>query len=98
MSKIRMLRVIEYIGDREFMDEIIKQDSIKGEARFAGKHGSMIIKSSYIGSVPELLKPHEEAFKHVGTRCSICLEPQYKTPSGVTCKNGHGGAPPHEGD
>jgi hypothetical protein len=26
------------------------------------------------------------------TECSICNEPQILTPSGVTCKNGHGGA------
>lgn len=29
-----------------------------------------------------------------GTKCSVCGEPQYETPSGVTCKNGHGGADP----
>ncbi len=28
------------------------------------------------------------------TKCSICGESQYTTPSGNTCKNGHGGAPP----
>lgn len=26
-------------------------------------------------------------------RCSLCLERQFATPSGMTCKNGHGGAP-----
>lgn len=26
-------------------------------------------------------------------RCSVCNEPQFDTPSGVTCSNGHGGAP-----
>lgn len=30
----------------------------------------------------------------VGTNCSLCGEPQYTTPSGVTCKNGHSGAFP----
>lgn len=25
--------------------------------------------------------------------CSVCGSPQFETPSGVTCKNGHGGAP-----
>ncbi len=33
--------------------------------------------------------------KFSGTRCSECLEPQFYTPSGVTCSNGHGGAPPY---
>jgi hypothetical protein len=27
-------------------------------------------------------------------KCSVCLEPQHVTPSGMVCKNGHGGAPP----
>lgn len=29
-----------------------------------------------------------------GTLCSICGKLQYETPSGVTCPEGHGGAPP----
>jgi hypothetical protein len=29
-----------------------------------------------------------------GDKCSICGEPQFNTPSGVCCKNGHGGADP----
>jgi hypothetical protein len=33
-----------------------------------------------------------------GTRCSMCGEEQYNTPSGVTCKNGHGGADPIDED
>jgi hypothetical protein len=28
----------------------------------------------------------------LGTVCSICGEPQFETPSGASCKNGHGGA------
>jgi hypothetical protein len=28
-----------------------------------------------------------------GCKCSLCHEWQYWTPSGMTCKNGHGGAP-----
>jgi len=28
--------------------------------------------------------------------CSVCKEPQFETPSGVTCVNGHGGADPLE--
>jgi hypothetical protein len=29
-------------------------------------------------------------------QCSVCKEPQFETPSGVTCVNGHGGADPLE--
>lgn len=32
----------------------------------------------------------------LNTTCSVCGEPQFNTPSGDTCKNGHGGAPPSE--
>ena len=28
--------------------------------------------------------------------CSVCGEGQFETPSGLTCKNGHGGAPSKE--
>ena len=31
--------------------------------------------------------------KNAKTLCSLCREPQFETPSGITCKNGHGGAP-----
>lgn len=27
-------------------------------------------------------------------QCGVCGEPQYSTPSGMTCVNGHGGARP----
>jgi hypothetical protein len=30
----------------------------------------------------------------LGTACSVCMEPQFASPGGETCKNGHGGAPP----
>lgn len=36
--------------------------------------------------------PEELATEKFGTICSICGEPQFDTPSGPTCKNGHGGA------
>lgn len=31
--------------------------------------------------------------KKTGTYCSVCGGPQYSTPAGDTCNNGHGGAP-----
>ena len=32
-------------------------------------------------------------FKPTGEYCEVCGEPQYETPGGVCCRNGHGGAP-----
>ena len=34
------------------------------------------------------------AKRATGTNCSVCGLPQYTTPSGDVCDNGHGGAPP----
>jgi hypothetical protein len=46
---------------------------------------------------PAKEEPDIETFPLTGTKCSICKEPQYQTPSGATCRNsGHGGAPPLE--
>ena len=33
-----------------------------------------------------------EDIKYTGTRCALCGEDQFDTRSGITCKNGHGGA------
>lgn len=35
-----------------------------------------------------------EQFKPTGTLCSVCNEPQFTTPHGEVCENGHGGAKP----
>ena len=40
--------------------------------------------------------PGIETLPKTGTTCSVCGEPQYRTPSGDCCKNGHGGASPVE--
>ncbi len=34
--------------------------------------------------------------KTTGKHCSVCGSEQYTTPAGLTCKNGHGGAPAKE--
>jgi hypothetical protein len=38
-----------------------------------------------------------DSFPPLGTHCSVCGMPQYDTPGGPSCINGHGGAPPKEG-
>lgn len=37
-----------------------------------------------------------EGFEPTGEFCSVCNSPQFHTPSGVSCKEGHGGAPGKE--
>ena len=46
-----------------------------------------------LGKVEE----HIVANAWTGGACSLCGEPQFNTYSGVTCSNGHGGAPAVEG-
>ena len=43
---------------------------------------------------PKLVKARKKAAeaRSASTLCSECSEPQFNTPSGVTCSNGHGGA------
>lgn len=31
-----------------------------------------------------------------GDLCSVCMKPQFSSPGGVTCENGHGGAPAYD--
>ena len=35
-----------------------------------------------------------DSYAPCGTRCSVCGDPQFATPGGECCRNGHGGAPP----
>jgi len=42
--------------------------------------------------------PDIDEFEPAGTRCGVCGEIQYNTPSGPCCVNGHGGAVPMEDD
>lgn len=49
----------------------------------------MLTKQSPMEPIPPI-----ESFDKTGTKCSVCREPQFNTPSGPCCKNGHGGADP----
>lgn len=41
----------------------------------------------------ETLQPPSN-INQLDTKCSVCGCPQFSSPSGDTCENGHGGAPP----
>lgn len=51
----RWLRVLEYIGSREEIDKAVAMRQVKGESPPNWHRGSLIIKESSIGEVPELL-------------------------------------------
>lgn len=37
-----------------------------------------------------------EPIEETNTFCSVCHSPQFQSPGGITCSNGHGGADPAE--
>lgn len=59
MKQVRVLRVIEYVGDETWMKDQIEQ-SIHGVKKISGKTGSGEIRCATIGVYPELLKDLKE--------------------------------------
>jgi hypothetical protein len=49
-----------------------------------------------IGDQRAVNPPEPAERKLTGTACSVCNEPQFETPGGDCCANGHGGAAPVE--
>lgn len=101
MDTIRVLRVVEYVGPRDLIEEHFRNPDMRAERKFGGPKGtSCTIRTATIGSYPEILdtfangKTEVELPEVTGTLCSECGEPQLETSSGITCANGHGGAPP----
>lgn len=50
---IRVLRVLEYVGDRNWVEYTLSKSHVKGSTRF-GRRG--VIKSSVIGEFPEVME------------------------------------------
>lgn len=54
-DKVRVLRIIEYVGDREWVEDTLKKGSIPADgAKDFGK--GKIIKSCLIDKFPEILE------------------------------------------
>jgi hypothetical protein len=63
--------------------------------RWAGQEPGEPVGQDATGAYPP---PPVEAYPPTGTRCSACGEPQFRTPHGECCRNGHGGAEPAQED
>ncbi len=46
--------------------------------------------SQIVSALEQVLTPKAKT----ADLCSVCGESQFSTPSGIVCRNGHGGAPP----
>lgn len=62
-----------------------------------------VVTEQTIAGIPPLPVPpptddwqSEVTHPETGDLCSVCMKPQFSSPSGVTCENGHGGAPAYE--
>ena len=55
MGKVRVLRVVEYVGDREFVEDTVSR-SIDGTKDICGPKGRMEIRAATIGDYPEILE------------------------------------------
>jgi hypothetical protein len=103
---VRVLRIVEYTGPRDLVEGQIAK-SIHGQylahdgqltIRVATIGSYPEILDTIPDGVTEAVIP-EPADKFdftkpflTGLACSTCFAPQFRTPSGDTCENGHGGA------
>jgi hypothetical protein len=55
--KYRALRIIEYVGDRDWVDEQIAKRQVKGS--FVLPNGRGVVREAMIGDTVELLTPVE---------------------------------------
>jgi hypothetical protein len=79
--------------------EAVSQDEHAGDGfdLSAGLFGTHV--SNWVYGVAELITGEKSPVlpTPTGTRCSVCLAPQFDTPSCTSCPNGHGGADSLEG-
>lgn len=55
MNKVRVLRIIEYVGDREWVESTLQKGGVPADGvKKIGKNGN-IIKSSTIDKFPEII-------------------------------------------
>lgn len=53
--RIRVIRLLEYEGDAEWVFKTLEKNSVKGESRV----GDNVIREAIIGTVPEILSRKE---------------------------------------
>lgn len=51
-DKVRILRVLEYVGPRDTLERVLEQNAVKGQRTF----GAVTIREGVIGSWPEVIE------------------------------------------
>lgn len=59
MDTVRVLRIVEYVGPREAIEEQVGK-SIQGEKTYLHRTGKVTIRAATIGTYPEILEPSQE--------------------------------------
>lgn len=102
-EKTLQQEVLVYIGNQWYQEWIpvagsVECIEVEGDPSFPVPKSVDPASHFSLGSV-NLADMEVKAIAHAwtGGACSLCGEPQFKTDSGVTCSNGHGGAPAVEG-
>ncbi|BAO04739.1 Pseudomonas phage PaP2 [Clostridium botulinum B str. Osaka05] len=55
-EKVRVLRIMEYVGDREWVENTLKKGNISANGvKYFGRNEENIIKSCLIDNFPEVL-------------------------------------------
>ena len=56
-EKVRVLRILEYVGDRELVEETLQKGSVPADGvKIIGNNNQNIIKSCLIDKFPEILE------------------------------------------
>ena len=78
----------QLISMREFLSRVL-EDSIT----LCAQHSANCMMSYKVEGHDFTLYGYAPDFHltYTNSKCSICHQPQYQTPSGITCANGHGG-------
>lgn len=58
MARVRVLRVLEYEGEYEWVQKTLSDGSVPMNGEHRGK--DFVIRSAVVGNLPELLKEAEE--------------------------------------
>jgi len=60
MEKVRVIRVLEYVGDRKWVEAVLEQRAIKGTKNI--ENGG-IIREAILGDFPEIVEQIKDAFQ-----------------------------------
>ncbi len=74
-DRIRVLRVLEYEGPREWVENTLANNAVKGEKRFSKNGDTYIIRESIVGETPVVLSTARIPATYHWSNCSTLRAP-----------------------